>query len=345
MQNDVPFHVPSFRIRSLAAPELRKDPLLDHWVIVSTDRLSRALELHASTTVTPLDACPFCGGNEQLTTAALLEIPDGLGGWRVRVVPNLYPAVRSDVPAQAWNDGWHEGARAVGRHEVIVEYPQHETAFANLKADQVAEVLRAYCERLQAAKKDARLAFAMVFKNSGADAGASLEHVHSQILILPQIPRTVQEELEGAKRHFDATGRCFFCDWWRIEKGTGVRQLFDTPRFSVFLPYAGRFPCEMCILPKEHQSHFEDSNDEARRELGEVLRTALRKLKRGLNDPPYNYLLHTAPLRAEQMPHYHWHLEVLPRLTGVAGFEWGTGYFVNPVPPEQAAAYLRGVEA
>jgi UDPglucose--hexose-1-phosphate uridylyltransferase len=344
VQDDIPFHVSSFRVRPLPAPELRKDPLVDRWVIVSTDRLSRALELHAATTVTPLETCPFCAGNEHLTLAALLELPAGREPWQVRVVPNLYPAVRSDLAAQAWSDDWHEGCRAIGRQEVVIECPQHETSLANLPADQAAEVLRAYRERLRAAQEDPRLAYAMVFKNSGADAGASLEHAHSQLLVLPQVPRTVQEELDRAKRNFDATGRCFFCDWWRLEQEAGVRHLLDSSRFSVFLPYAGRFPCEMCILPKEHQSRFEEIGDEACQELGEVLWAALRKLQIGLNDPPYNYLLHTAPLRSELLPHYHWHLEVLPRVTGVAGFEWGTGCFINPVPPEQAAAYLRNVQ-
>jgi UDPglucose--hexose-1-phosphate uridylyltransferase len=344
MQDEIPFHVPSFRVRPLPAPELRKDLLVDRWVIVSTDRLSRALELHSANTVTPLEACPFCAGNERMTSAALLELFDEHGRWRVRVVPNLYPAVRSNVVAQAWSDGWHDGCKAVGRQEVVVECPQHETSLANLPAEQLTQVLGAYRERLQAAQEDPRLAYAIVFKNSGAEAGASLEHAHSQLLILPQVPRIVQEELDAAKRHFDSNSRCFFCDWWRVEQEAGVRQLLDSPRFSVFLPYAGRFPCEMCILPKEHQSRFEEISAEACQELGDVLRSALRKLQRGLNDPPYNYILHTAPLRSGALPHYHWHLEVLPRITGVAGFEWGSGYFINPVPPEQAAAYLRSVQ-
>lgn len=327
----------------MADPELRKDPVVERWVIVSTDRLSRTHELHAAAAVSRLESCPFCAGHEHLTLPATLEIPNERDGWRVRVVPNMFPAVRGDGEPQTWSDGWHEGTRGVGVHEVVIECPQHETSLANLPADHLADLLRAYGQRIQQARHDPRLAYPMIFKNSGADAGASLEHAHSQILILPQVPRTVQEELDGAKRYHESVGRCLFCDWWRQEQVAGERQLLDTTRFTAFLPYAGRFPFEMCILPKAHASHFEELAEEELAELGEVLRLALRKLQSGLNDPPYNYLLHTAPLAAGPLPHYHWHLEVLPRITGVAGFEWGTGYFVNPVPPEQAAEYLRGV--
>ncbi|HEV3142530.1 MAG TPA: hypothetical protein VGZ47_01445 [Gemmataceae bacterium] len=345
MNDDIPFYVPWFRVRPLAAPELRKDRLVDRWIIVSTDRLSRVHELHAAATVTPLETCPFCAGHEHLTAAATFAIPGERAGWRVRVVPNMFPAVRDDVEPGNWSDGWHEGSRGFGRHEVVIECPQHETSLANLSANHLADVLRAYGERLKTAREDTRLAYAMIFKNCGADAGASLEHTHSQILILPHLPRTVQEELDAAQRYFDSVGRCVFCDWWLVEKEAGVRHLLDSRNFVVFLPYAGRFPFEMCILPKEHQSHFEELSENDRVELAEVLRLALRKLQRGLNDPPYNYLLHTAPLQTGPLPHYHWHLEVLPRITGIAGFEWGTGYFINPVPPEQAATFLRGVES
>jgi UDPglucose--hexose-1-phosphate uridylyltransferase len=343
MADEIPFHVPWFRVRPLAEPELRKDPVVERWVIVSTDRLSRTQELHAVAPVERLEACPFCAGHEFLTCPATLEIPHG-SEWRVRVVPNKFPAVRGLGEPRTWSDGWHEGITGIGRHEVVIECPHHEKSLANLAADHVANLLRAYQQRIQQARLDRRLVYPMIFKNSGADAGASLEHSHSQILTLAQIPRTVQEELDGAKKYFDGSGRCLYCDWWRQEQSFGERQLLDTEHFTVFLPYAGRFPFEMCILPKMHQSQFDEFSKAESAELGSVLRRVLRKLQQGMNDPPYNYLLHTAPLHSGPLPHYHWHLEILPRITGVAGFEWGTGYFVNPVPPEQAAQYLRGVK-
>ncbi|MFL5341247.1 MAG: DUF4921 family protein [Gemmataceae bacterium] len=328
--DDIPFLVPQFRVRRLPAPELRQDPVTGRWTIISTDRLARPQEVRAVAPPTRLETCPFCAGHEVLTPVETYSIRSG-GNWRVRVVPNMYPAL---LPT---------GGPAHGRHEVVVECPHHEVSLANLAADHVADVLRVYRDRIVAAKHDPRLVYPFVFKNQGADAGASLEHAHSQLVLLPRVPLIVAEELAGGAAHHATTGRCIYCDLLSDEGRSGERLVLDSPRFIALLAYAGRFPFETWLLPKPHASHFETISDDEAAELGEVLRSVLRKLAVGLGDPPYNFFVHTSPLSEPPLPHYHWHLELLPRVAGVAGFECGTGCAINPVPPEQAAAYLRGV--
>ena len=328
--DEIAFHVPRFRVRRLPAPELRKDPIVERWTIISTDRLGRPQEVHAEMPPTRLETCPFCAGHEHLTPHAIAELRDERG-WRVRVVPNMYPALRPI-----------DGA-AHGGHEVVIECPQHEPSLANLPADQFVFLLRAYQQRVVAARQDPRLVYPMIFKNAGADAGASLEHAHSQIVLLPRLPTVLCDEIAAGVAHQAATGRCIFCDLMENERKVGERIILESGRFVALAAYAGRFPLETWILPKAHASHFESISNEEIDDLANLFRQLLRKLTAGLDDPPYNYFIHTGPLTESAMPHFHWHLELLPRITGIAGFEIGAGFAINPVPPEQAAAYLRKV--
>lgn len=344
MTKGIPFWGPRFCVQPLAAPELRKDPLVERWVLVSTDRLGRPHELIEAAALESSDPCPFCVGNEALTHAPLLTVNDDNGNWRIRIIPNLFPAVRDVgdfVPGPA---GLNFGGLGTGLHEVIVEAPEHERSLANLATDQVAAAFGAYAERIRRARADSRWQFPVVFKNSGAAAGASLEHVHSQLVFLPQVPAEIEGELRGCQRYWDTTARCFFCALIAQERNS-PRFVLESPRFFVFMPYAGRFPFELCVLPKDHHSHFDRQPPETWAELGEVVVDVLRRLKRGLSDPPYNYVIHTSPLSLADVPHYHWHLEVIPRLNNIGGFEWGTGYNINTVPPEQAATFLRQMAA
>jgi UDPglucose--hexose-1-phosphate uridylyltransferase len=183
----------------------------------------------------------------------------------------------------------------------------------------------------------------MIFKNAGADAGASLEHAHSQIVLLPRLPTVLRDEIAAGVAHHAATGHCIFCELIENEHKVGGRIMLESERFIVFAAFAGRFPFETWILPKVHASHFEMILDGEIDDLAKLFRQLLRKLAAGLDDPPYNYFIHTGPLTESAMPHYHWHIELLPRITGIAGFEIGAGFAINPVPPEQAAAYMREV--
>jgi UDPglucose--hexose-1-phosphate uridylyltransferase len=229
----------------------------------------------------------------------------------------------------------------VGVHEVIVETPDHGARMGSLSVAAVADILRAYQDRLLALRQDPRLEYGMVFKNHGAAAGASLEHPHSQLIALPIVPEMVQEELAGATRYHRMKKRCAWCDVVRQERRDGVRLVLDADGFLALSPFAPRVPFETWVLPGTHQAAFEDIGSEEVEGLAGLLRELMARLERLLGDPPYNWILHTAPFRAGAGGLFHWHFELMPRLTPVAGFEWGTGLFINPTPPEEAARFLR----
>jgi UDPglucose--hexose-1-phosphate uridylyltransferase len=215
---------------------------------------------------------------------------------------------------------------------------------SNLSEDNIREVLWVYRDRLVDLKKDPRLVYGMLFKNVGVLAGASLEHSHSQLIVTPIVPINVWEEMSGAQEFFDYRGRCIYCDMIHQELAAEKRVVTDTPNFVSFAPYASRFPFETWILPKAHNSHYENIQKNEIEELGTLLKTMLMKLETALDRPAYNYIIHTSPFDARELPHYHWHIEIIPRLTRVAGFEWGTGFYINAVAPEEAAAFLRDTE-
>jgi UDPglucose--hexose-1-phosphate uridylyltransferase len=327
-------------------PELRKDPIVGRWVIIATDRAKRPLTPRSEPIAAGSGPCPFCPGQESNTPLEILSYRDGNSkpnqpGWRVRVVPNKFPALQIEGELHKRGEGIYDKMNGIGAHEVIIDCPGHETSMANLSEENIREVLWVYRDRLVDLKKDPRLVYGMLFKNVGALAGASLEHSHSQLIVTPIVPINVQEEMNGALEFFNYRGRCIFCDMAHQEHAAEKRVVLDTPNFLSLTPYASRFPFETWILPKQHNSHFENIHKIEVDELGTVLRTVLLKLETALDRPSYNYIIHTAPFDAQTLPHFHWHIEVIPRLTRVAGFEWGTGFYINPVPPEQAAGILR----
>jgi UDPglucose--hexose-1-phosphate uridylyltransferase len=229
----------------------------------------------------------------------------------------------------------------VGAHEVVIETPDHEATLATLPPDQVADVLLAYRERVVDLKKDPRFEYILVFKNHGAAAGASLEHPHSQLIATPIIPLMVSEELKGGADYYAMKERCVWCDVIRQERRGRRRLVMEADGFVALAPFAPRFPFETWILPVRHRSAFEDSGVEDLRGLAEMAGTFLRRMNHTLGSPPFNFMLHTAPLRDGALDHFHWHLEIIPKLTRVAGYEWGSGFFINPIPPEDAAEALR----
>ncbi len=337
------------RLRGLPMPELRKDPIVGRWVIIATDRAKRPVTPKNEQTAGASQFCPFCEGHETNTPHEILAYRDrntgrNEKGWRVRVVPNKFPALQIEGDLQKRGEGIYDRMNGVGAHEVIIECPFHEVTMANLAEDNIREVLWVYRDRLVDLKNDPRLVYGMVFKNVGAAAGASLEHTHSQLIVTPIVPINVWEEMSGSLEFFNYRGRCIYCDMIHQELGTEKRVVLDMPNFVAFAPYASRFPFETWILPKNHNSHYENIQKNEVDELGTVLKTILMKLETGLDKPAYNYIIHTSPFDTQLLPHYHWHIEVIPRLTRVAGFEWGTGFYINPVPPEQAAAFLKETE-
>jgi len=190
-------------------------------------------------------------------------------------------------------------------------------------------------------KKDKRFKYIMIFKNHGEAAGASLEHTHSQLIALPVVPKQVREEADGARAYFNFKERCIFCDIIRQETESGIRVIADSQAFIATAPFAPRFPFEIWIIPKVHQSAFEDSQKQEFEQLAVILKDMLMRLDKVLDYPAYNYIIHTSPIPETPNEHYHWHLEIMPSLTKIAGFEWGTGFHINPTPPEESARFLR----
>lgn len=330
-------------------PELRKDPIVGRWVIIATDRAKRPTVPKGEPQPLTKVYCPFCEGQEIHTPHEILAYRDrntksNERGWRVRVVPNKFPALQVEGDLQKRGDGIYDKMNGIGAHEVIIECPHHEVSLANLSEENIREIFWVYRDRLVDLKKDPRLVYGMVFKNVGAAAGATLEHSHSQLIVTPIVPISVWEEMTGSLEFFNYRGRCIYCDMIAQELSTEKRIVVDTPNFLAFAPYAARFPFETWIVPKNHSSHFENIHKTEVDELGTLLKSILMKLEVALEKPAYNYVIHTSPFDTQALPHYHWHIEIIPRLTRVAGFEWGTGFYINPVPPEQSSEFLREIE-
>ena len=330
-------------------PELRKDPIVQRWVVMAPDRAKRPSDVKDDPKLVEGEFDPFAEGNEAATPPEIMAYrnygsqPNG-PGWRVRVVPNKFPALQIEGNLEKRGDGIYDMMNGIGAHEVIIECPHGETNMSRLSVDNIREVLWVYHDRLVDLKRDRRLVHALIFKNKGALAGASLQHSHSQLMATSVVPITIYEEINGALEFFNYRGRSIFDDMIQQELAHGKRVVLDTPNFVVFCPFASRFPFETWILPKQQSSHFENITRQAIEELGTVLKTVLRKLELALDDPPYNYVIHTAPFNQPERPHFLWHMELFPRITRVAGFEWGSGFYINPVLPEEAAAFLREVD-
>jgi UDPglucose--hexose-1-phosphate uridylyltransferase len=326
-------------------PELRKDPIVGRWVIISVERGKRPTDF-----VSPLKKkkggfCPFCPGNEYTTPPETVAFrPDGstanASDWTLRVMPNKFPALQSMGELDKSGEGLFDKMNGLGAHEVIVETPDHNLSLANMDQQDVERALLAFEMRLDSLKKDRRVKYVLVFKNEGEAAGASLEHSHTQLIALPIVPKLVKEELQGARQHYEFKERCIFCDVINQELSDGKRIINENDSFVALAPFAPRAPFETWILPKKHESMFfmQEKNYSG---LAEILQNVLRQLDKILDVPPYNFVLHTSPFYDEMNEYYHWHIELMPKLTKYAGFEWGSGFYINPTPPEESARFMR----
>jgi UDPglucose--hexose-1-phosphate uridylyltransferase len=330
-------------------PELRRDPIVGRWVIIATERARRPNHFRRAEEP-PGGLCPFCPGHEDKTPAEVYvsgrsAIPPNVAGWQVRVVPNRYPALMIEGQLDREADGIYDGMNGVGAHEVVIETPEHSRDLSELTDAQVTEVLFAFKARVLDLRNDMRFRYILIFKNHGSAAGATLEHTHSQLIALPVTPRQVADEIEGARRHHEHRERCIYCDIVGQERKDRSRLVHENEEFLVFEPWAPRSPFETWIVPRRHESNFEAEPKERLALAAEALRITLAKLMTGLGRPAYNFMIHTNPLRDPSSASYHWHIEVVPALTQVAGFEWGSGFHINPVPPEEAAEFLRKISA
>jgi UDPglucose--hexose-1-phosphate uridylyltransferase len=330
-------------------PELRKDPITGRWVIISTDRQKRPNDFRIEkSTLIGREFCPFCVGHEDMTPPEVLAFrnngqPGNGPGWDLRVVPNKFPALQVEGDLDRQGEGMFDRMNGIGAHEVIIETPDHDKQLATMSDEEIERVLWAFRERIVDLKRDMRFRYILVFKNHGAAAGATLEHTHSQLIALPIVPDFVREELEGAKRHYDAKERCVFCDIVREETAAGRRVIHENAEVIALAPYAPRFPFETWLLPRSHGARFEDASRQTYASLARMIKAVLQRMNRALEEPAYNLVLHSLPFPEPRTDFYHWHVELLPKVTRMAGFESGTGFYINPTSPEEAAQVLRAV--
>jgi UDPglucose--hexose-1-phosphate uridylyltransferase len=352
--------------------ELRWDPLKNNWMIMTLghsrrpqdflqkrqgggtaeDFAYRRLELQQS-------HCPFCSGNESRTPPEIMACrPGGSApnepGWQVRVIPNKFPALRIEGNLENRAEGLYDQMNGIGAHELIIETPDHEKALADLSEAALAEVLKTYRIRMLDLRRDSRFRYVFVFKNHGIGTVSNISHSHSQLMAIPLVPPLIANELENCRQHFQRKERCLVCDLIRQEQTTQTRVVSDDGNFIVYAPYASRFPFELMIAPLEHSHDFALQSDQQLRLLAKTLRDVLRRVRAALNDPAYSLILHSAPPQHtrfgrssywESLPHdYHWHIELAPKLTRLTGFEWGSGFHINPTPPEEAAEFLRSAD-
>ncbi len=328
-------------------PELRKDPIIDRWVIISTERGKRPVFLIEEPPPPKAAMCPLCSGNEHMTPAEVYAIrptnsPPNSPDWLLRVIPNKFPALRIEGSLDKEGVGLYDRMNGIGAHEVVVDTPVHGETLSNMDVRGIQNLFIAFKERVLDLAKDKRFRFTIVFKNHGAIAGASLDHSHSQLISLPIIPKRISEEISGSMNYYRFKDRCIFCDIIAQEKEDNVRVIYENSRFIALSPYASRFPFETWVLPKNHEPYFAlQKDDDNYYDAADALSTILKKQDKVLNSPPYNFMIHTTPLGNGDMPYYHWHIEIIPRLTKMSGFEWGTGFYINPTPPEEATVYLK----
>ena len=328
-------------------PELRKDPVLGRWIIIAEERGKRPSDFIIKDTRAEGGFCPLCPGNEQTTPREVLVYgrdsgrPPNSGDWQLRVVPNKYPALVIEGKLDKQGEGLYDKMNGIGAHEVVIESPGHEDVFATLELPQMLLTFKAFRSRIIDLSKDPRFKYVLVFKNFGSGAGASLEHSHSQIVALPILPRKLVSELEGCKRYYRFKERCIFCDIIRQEIEQEKRLVCENEHFVTVTPFAPRTPFEMWLLPRRHKSSYIDMNTEEMQSLTQLFSETLCRLNACIPNVPYNFILHTQPLRDKPLEHFHWHFEIVPKLTSIAGFEWGSGFYINPVSPEEACRYLK----
>jgi UDPglucose--hexose-1-phosphate uridylyltransferase len=331
--------------------EFRKDPVVGRWVIIATERARRPGNFvdPQKNLFTENQECPFCNNQEP---PVYLVSGDGGTPWKIRVVPSGTAVLNMNEQFHRRGHGLYDVVNAYGAHEVVIETHEHIANMADLSVGQIKLVLETYVARFRELEKNENLQYVLSYKNYGWAAGSrKIGHSRSQIMGTSVNPLRVKEKLVGAKRYFDYHERCLYCDLIRQEQHAKSRIVVESDHFIVLTPFAPRFPFELLILPKEHHCDFAKGVVGKEEDLAKILKNVLSRIKIGLDDPAYNYVIQTAPFRRagkgtrwktiEQ--DYHWHIELMPRLARAAGFEKGTGFYICSIPPENTAEYLREV--
>ncbi|KAJ1702623.1 hypothetical protein LUZ63_002402 [Rhynchospora breviuscula] len=327
--------------------EIRKDTVFGRWVVFSPARSRRPSDFKSKNpnpTSNPT-SCPFCIGRESECAPEIFRVPPSTPDWTIRVIENLYPALRRDLnPPHTGSDQAVGACRVTGFgfHDVVIETPYHPITLSDLEPEAVGEVLLVYVERVRQLKALGSLKYVQVFKNHGAAAGASMTHSHSQIMGIPVIPPSVTTRLSCMKEIFDLTGKCSVCD---LQSDQDL-MINSSTHFYAIAPFASSYAFEIWIVPREHSADFHELDHSKAMDLGGLLKLMLQKLAKQLNNPPFNFVIHTAPfdLSPSCVPYSHWFLQIVPHMGTIAGFELGTGCYINPIFPEDAAKVLREVD-
>ena len=331
-------------------PELRRDPTTGKWVIIATERASRPTDFKSEEDVLKgPETCPFCEGHESQTPPEIMAIRENGSapnspGWEVRVIPNKFPALKVEGEVNKHGRGIYDMMNGIGAHEVILESKDHFASFDSLPIEQVEKIIWVFKERMLDLRKDTRLKYILIFKNKGKRAGASLEHPHCQLIATPVLPDVIKLELDQALKYYQYKERCIYCDIVSQELEDKVRIIDENEKFIAFTPFASVAPFEIIILPKEHISDFAQIKTADITKLSAILQNSLKMLNKVITNVPYNFYIHTSPLDNLSISYYHFHIHIVPRLTQLAGFEWGSGFYINPTIPEQAAEFLRNAK-
>ncbi|MEA1912307.1 MAG: galactose-1-phosphate uridylyltransferase [candidate division WOR-3 bacterium] len=327
--------------------EIRQNKLTREWIIFAPNRKKRPKDFRKEKNREELPEydkdCPFCAGNEDLLVHPFIIETPGINynPWQTRVLPNKYPALEPDKSAFRSMEGIYIKMPGYGKHEIFIDHPKHNICIGLMKNEEVRAVIETYWMRYNELMKDERNLMVIIFKNHGPEAGASLSHSHSQLISTGMVPSHLRVQAEEAQRYYDDNGRCVMCDIIGFESKYRERVIIENNSFISFIPYAAEVPFEIWIVPKRHEANFGDISEEERITFAEILREAMKKLYEKLNDPDFNYVIISAPRYKAGEPHLHWYLRIMPHLTTRAGFEIGSGIFINPSLPEEDASFLK----
>lgn len=330
--------------------ELRRNPILSEWIIINDNReIENTVKRQVSDNEEKL--CPFCAGKEELTPRAILALDkngnftNDMKKWDIRVIPNNKPILAIESTLNRRADGVYDKMNGAGAHEIIIETPDHNKKIQNYSIAELSRIFDVMQSRINDLKNDLRFEYILAFKNHGLEAGETLTHSHTQLVAMPIIPKVIKEEMNVSKKYYEFKERCLFCDIIDQEITSGARIVVETSNFVAFVPYASRYPFETWILPKEHGTDFCCINDKAKKDdLASILISVMKRLYKVLDNPSYNFVMHLLPLKTSFLPYYHWHIEIVPKITKFTGFELGTGMYVNPTIPEETAKFLREAE-
>lgn len=328
--------------------ELRKDPVVDRWVIITDDPALSPNIIDVPIRNDSGVSCPFCPANEHLCPPEIMA--NRLGDshpndarWNLRVIPNRSPLLIIEEDLKRLGEGIYDKVTGVGANEIIIETPHHGKRQSEMGLDELENLFWAYRDRIIDLKKDGRMRYILIYKNNGEPAGATLEHAYSLLLALPIVPRDIVDEINGARKHFEYKERCIYCDIIRQEIQLEIRIIAETNAFLAIEPFAPRVPFETWIIPKRHSCRFEEIEPKEVGELAAVFKEVFSRLDSALHIPPYNYALHSAPFDNTYDKYYHWHMEIIPRISVQSGLEIGSDLYVHSTMPEDAAAFLRNL--